>query len=470
MASVLLGVDVGTSSVKIVATGTDGALIAEATAPHALSTAGGGAEQDPDDWWRTVTALAPQVVAGHDVLGVAVTSQAPTLVPVGADTAATGPALTWLDRRAVDDARRLADIAPSRNGPDPYFGTGKLPWLRRERPDIAGRTHRVVAANGYIVLRLTGGFSLDDTTASLMQGFDEAAGRFDERLAGHGVELLPEVVAPTTVVGGVTSAAAAATGIPEGTPVVAGGSDAVGACLEAGSLAVGDPVVEMTGFSTVTMLPVAPGTHVPGFIHCRSALPSVDLLITAQVTSGAAVDWLNGLVDGSDLRESGPLLERDRPSRLTVVPSLAGERTPGWDPHARGTVDGIDLDTDAVELMLATLEGSALALADDLEQVRRHGFELASLRCTGGGARSPAWLQIKADATGLPVLRPAAGHGAAQGASYLAGVALGHYGAGEVRGFAAKIESRHVPDPALTARYREKLVRFRETVAFGRHR
>ncbi|MEJ3654105.1 FGGY family carbohydrate kinase [Actinomycetes bacterium KLBMP 9759] len=470
MASVLLGVDVGTSSVKLVATGTDGALVAEATAPHALSTAGGGAEQDPDDWWRTVTALAPQVIAGHHVLGVAVTGQAPTLVPVDAGTAAAGPALTWLDRRAVDDARRLADIAPSRNGPDPYFGTGKLAWLRRERPDVAGRTHRVVAANGYIALRLTGVFGLDDTTASLMQGFDETAGRFDERLHGHGVELLPEVVAPTAVVGGVTAEAAAATGVPEGTPVVAGGSDAIGACLEAGSLAIGDPVVEMTGFSTVTMLPVAPGTHVPGFIHCRSALPSVDLLITAQVTSGAAVDWLNGLVAGPDLRESGPLLQRDRPSRLTVVPSLAGERTPGWDPHTRGTVDGIDLDTDAVELMLATLEGSALALADDLEQVRRHGFALTSLRCTGGGARSPAWLQIKADATGLPVLRPAAGHGAAQGASYLAGVALGHYGAEDVRGFAAAIESRHVPDPALTARYREKLIRFREAVAFGRRR
>lgn len=467
--AVLLGIDVGTSGVKVVASDLRGRLVRSQTARYGtrVDAEGGGAEQDAGSWWGAITSVAGGVVAGDRVLAVAVTSQSPTLVPVDDRGCEVGPALTWLDRRAVAEAQEIEQIAPGhRNGPDPFFGTAKLPWLLRNRPNIAARARHVVSANGYVSARLTGRASLDDSSASLMQGFDESAGAFDERLLGRGLglELLPPIVATTEVVGVVTQQAAAETGIPAGTPVVAGGVDSVGSALEAGVLEVGGPLVEMTGFSSATMLAVPAGTRVPGFIHERHCVPGLDLLITAQVTAGATVDWVNRLV-GEDLRDSAALLARPRPSRLTTVPSFAGERTPTWNARARGVIDGVDLATDGVELMLSVLEGNALALADDVAELRARGFIVDRLLSTGGGSASAAWLQIKADVLGVPVLRPRVGHGAAQGASYLAGLAVGVHDLGELKHFASEIEHEFTPDAELHQRYdhrREHFSRVRE--------
>lgn len=458
---ILLGIDVGTSSVKLVATDRDGLLVGDASLRYPLATGdGSGAEQDAELWWDAVTRLAPALIAGRPVASVAVTSQAPTLVPVAADGSAAGPALSWLDRRAVREGARILDLVPdSRNGADPFFGTAKLPWLLAERPAIAARTAHVLAANGFIVGRLTGVASLDDTTASLMHGFDEASGDFDDRLraAEPSLALLPPIVPATRIVGTVTAAASAATGIPVGTPVAAGAIDAVGSALEAGSLAAGDDLVEMTGFSSVTLLSVPAGTAVPGFIHARHCIPGVDLLITAQVTAGATIDWVNGLDGSRDLRDTDALLARTRPSRLTMVPSLAGERTPRWQQDARGVIDGVDLTTDGTELMLAAMEGNALALSEDVDTLRSRGFAIDRVLATGGGSASRAWLQIKADVLGVPVARPASGHGAAQGASYLAGLAVGlHEGVDALRSFASTIEVEVTPNPDRHEAYREK--------------
>ncbi|MFC7343924.1 xylulokinase [Saccharopolyspora griseoalba] len=467
--SIVLGIDVGTSGVKVVATGLDGQLVRSETARYdtRVDVAGSGAEQDPGSWWSAITSATAAVVAEDRVLAVAATSQSPTLVPVDERGCSVGPALTWLDRRAGAEAAEIERTAPGhRNGPDPFFGTAKLPWLLRNRPSVAARARHVVSANGYVAGLLTGRAALDDSSASLMQGFDEAAGAFDERLLGRGlgIELLPQIVATTDVVGAVTSRAAAETGIPEGTPVVAGGVDSVGSALEAGVLEAGGPLVEMTGFSSATMLAVPSGTRVPGFIHERHCVPGLDLLITAQVTAGATVDWVNRLA-GQDLRDSAELLARQRPSRLTTVPSFAGERTPTWNAAARGIVDGLDLNTDGVELMLSVLEGNAMALADDVAELRARGFAVARLLSTGGGSASAAWLQIKSDVLGVPVQRPRVGHGAAQGASYLAGLAVGVHDLPDLKRFAADIEHEFAPDPELHERYalrREHFARVRE--------
>ncbi|MFB7251324.1 FGGY-family carbohydrate kinase [Microbacterium sp. NPDC056234] len=473
--NVVVGIDVGTSSVKVVATDLDGRLVAEASTRYPTMTdLAGGAEQDAEAWWAAVSAITPTVVRDAKVAAVAVTSQAPTLVPVDAAGSTTGPALTWLDRRAIAEARRIGEIVPeSRNGADPFFGTAKLPWLLAERPSIAARTAHVLSANGFIVQRLTGVATLDDTSASLMQGFDETSDAFDEQLmsADLGLHLLPPIVRAAAIVGTVTVDAAQATGLPAGTPVVAGGIDSVGSALEAGTLAVGDPLVEMTGFSSVTILAAPAGVSVPGFIHARHAVEGVDLLITAQVTAGATVDWMNGLDSTADLRDSDAILARSRPSRLTMVPSLAGERTPSWNMNARGIIDGIDLATDGTELMLAVMEGNALALATDVQSLRAHGYTIDRMLGTGGGSTSPAWLQIKSDALGIPVQRPASGHGAAQGASYLAGLAVGvHASVESLRALSAGIEAEYAPDADRHAAYVAKLERYRELTALNTSR
>lgn len=471
----LLGIDVGTSGVKVVLSDRDGTLVRDSARRYPTSVdARGGAEQDPGTWWSALTELTRSLIGPEPIAGVAVTSQAPTFVPLDAEGEPAGPALTWLDRRAEAEAREIGDVAPGhRHGADPFFGTAKLLWLRRERPEVHARTRTVVSANGFVVHRLTGRASLDDSTAALLQAFDETTGALDARLAAAGVpgELLGEIMPTTAVVGSVTVPAEAATGIPAGTPVLAGAIDSVGSALEAGALAVGDPLVEMNGFSSVTILPAPAGVHVPGFIHTRHCLPGVDLLITAQVTAGATVDWVNGLAGGAqDLREAGPLSERRRPSPLMVVPALAGERTPSWNPRTRGMVDGIGLDTDGVDLMLAAMEGNALALAADLELLARHGFPVPEMRATGGGSASDVWMQIKADVLGIPVSRPRTGHGAAHGAAFLAGIGLGLLEPAQLRERTAEITRTFTPDAALTEAYARRRRRFARLLELARDR
>lgn len=474
MNDVLLGIDVGTSSVKVVATDRDGRLVADASQRYPTATDGAAAEQDAMAWWRAVCDVTSRVVAGRRVIAVAVTAQAPTFVPVDAHGAPTHPALTWLDRRAVEESARIAALVPqSRNGADPFFGTAKLLWLETHRPEVLAASQHVLSANGFIVAQLSGEFALDDTTAALMQGFDDDASAFDAALvaAEPSLALLPPVVAANAIVGTVTEAASAATGITAGAQVVAGGIDSIGSALEAGILEFGDPLVDMTGFSSVTILPVPRGTRVTGFIHTRHCVPGVDLLITAQVTAGATIDWVNGLDAATDLRSDAALLALERPGALTMVTSLAGERTPAWNPHSRGIIDGISLATTGEELMLAAMEGNALALARDVTTIVDAGYPVPRVVSTGGGSASRAWSQIKADVLGVPVDRPASGHGAAQGAAMLAGLATGVIASLDtVRALASEVQASFAPDPQRTAAYAERAAHFAELAALNERR
>lgn len=475
-ASVLMGIDVGTSGVKVVLSDLEGHLVRDGVAryPTDTGTSGEGAEQDATAWWEALTRITREVVGEERVAGIAVTSQAPTLVPVTAAGDPVGPALTWLDRRATAEAERIEEIAPGhRHGADPFFGTAKLSWLREVRPEVFARTERVLTANGFIVQRLTGIATLDDSSAALLQGFDDATGAFDARLARHGVPtgLLAPIHPSTALVGEVTDAAAAATGIAAGTPVAAGGIDAIGSALEAGALEIGDPLVEMIGFSSVTMLTAPRGVHVPGFIHTRHCVPGVDLLITAQVTAGATIDWVNTLAgSGTDLRAADGLRERARPSRLTCVPALAGERTPSWNPSTRGLIDGLDLSTDGVELMLAAMEGNAMALATDVAVLSDHGFTIQEMLATGGGSASDVWMQITADVLGIPVTRPRTGHGAAHGAAFLAGLAIGSLSLERIRERTSDPGAPLAPEPVATRAYAQRLPRFEHLLQSARDR
>ena len=227
----------------------------------------------------------------------------------------------------------------------------------------------------------------------------------------------------------------------------------------------------MTGFSSVTILTVPRGTSVPGFIHSRHCIPDVDLLITAQVTAGATIDWVNGLDSTTDLRDENALLARQRPGHLTMVPSLAGERTPSWNLNARGIIDGVQLSTDSTDIMLAAMEGNALALAQDVAVLRDRGFAIDEVISTGGGASSRAWLQIKADVLGVPVVRPAGGHGAAQGAAALAGLAVGvHESLDTIRQLASHIEARFEPDVSRAEAYASASRRYADVAHLNQSR
>lgn len=463
------GIDVGTTGAKLVLVDRDGKAVASGVRRY-RNTLGtrdeaAGVEQDAEDWWTAVVELLHELVLGHRVRAVAVTSQAPSFVGIDSAGAPVGPALLWADRRAQGEAMTLqqglaaARIDPLDTPGDAYFGTGKLLWLARNRPDQLDKCRHVLSTNGFIVERLTGAACLDLSTATMLQGFHREGP--DPLLAQLGVpvDLLPPVVASIDVAGVVTAAAAEMTGLPAGIPVAAGAIDAVGTALEAGALLPGDPFVEMTGFSTVGMVPTAAGLPAQGLIRSAHCFAGVDLLLTAQVTSGAVIDWLVALT-GGDRAVLDPVRLRavTRPGRVRMLTALAGERTPGWNPWIRGLIGGIGLDTTAADLLVAAMEGVAIALELDRRLLAEHGLPVHLVRSTGGGSANPVWLQIKADVLGLPVERPRASSGAAHGAALLAGLAVGDIdGPDEVRALTDGPTQHYRPDPVVHAGYRQRI-------------
>ena len=268
------------------------------------------------------------------------------------------------------------------------------------------------------------------------------------------------------VAGGVSPAAAVATGLPEGTPVVHGGIDAVGAALEAGIFGAGDGLVEMTGFSTVVITAAERRTRVPGMIHTRHGVGEGDLILAAMVTAGAVTDWgmrLTGFENPAAFDRNVSERVPERPGRLLMVPALAGERTPTWDATARGAVVGLDLDVDAADLALAIYEGTALGLGDNIGRLQEVLGDLSPVRSVGGGSKSESWTQIKADVLGVPVTVPRLGHGAAAGAAMLAGMATGLWpDEGSARALVTEEGSTFEPDPEMTGKYAERLKLYRD--------
>jgi xylulokinase len=461
-----IGIDVGTTGLKAVAVSAEGRIVRDKAVRYPTRLAGLGAEQDARAWWRAALEALPKVVAGEEVSGVAVTSQAPTLVAVDGKGEPCGAALTWIDRRARQETGEIAAACePTRNPPDPYFATAKLLWWMRHRPEELEGARTVLCANGYLVYQLCGEPTLDETHAGLFQGWE---GGFDPALDSLGVPvgLLPGARPSQEAAGRVTRAAAGETGLPEGTPVLHGGIDAVGAALEAGVFGPQDGLVEMTGFSTVTITATERGAHVPGLIHTRHCFDDVDLILSAMVSSGAVVDWARRLAGIEDVADLDVLVPPARPGRLLLIPSFAGERTPTWDASARGAIAGLDLDMDPGDLALAVYEGTTLALRDNLERLGSLA-DLGPVRSVGGGARSSAWTQIKADVLGIPIEVPRLGHGAAAGAAILAGIATGLWPDAESARAATGGEGvRFEPDPELTARYAERLERYRALQEF----
>ncbi|PJJ65150.1 xylulokinase [Compostimonas suwonensis] len=443
--TVFLGIDVGTTTVKASIVDDQAHVLAEASIGYPTSfVRTSWVEQDPQAWWTaTLTVLARLASeAGREVMaavaGISVSSQAPTLLALDAAGSPVRPALIWMDRRAEAQCDALAAefgrdeyLAVTGNRIDPFFVAPKLLWLSENEPASLRRTAAFVQINGYIVFRLTGALSMDEQHASLLGLRDIHSGEWSQPLlAATGVraELFPAISAASDVVGHVTPAVAAETGLRSGTPVVAGTVDSAAAALEAGVVRPGQGA-EMTGTSTVVTLPVESPLPQAEFITMASALHGQWLYLAAMVATGASLTWLRTLTaPGADFAE----LTRDAAQLragaggLVFLPYMMGERSPLWNTAARGMFLGLTLSTDVPQLTRAVLEGTAFALRHNLDVAQGLGVRPAELRSTGGPAGNDLWCQIKADVTGIPIVRMHAPTGATFGDAMIAAAGTGH--------------------------------------------
>jgi xylulokinase len=433
----LLGIDVGTSSVKAVLLDLRGNLCAVCQAEYPLHhIRPAWVEQEPEDWWRATCqavreALAKVPRASERVLGLAVSSQAPTLLPLDRSGRPLRPAMIWMDRRAESEAARLTELLGADeihritgNRPDAFYVAARLLWLRNHEPEVLRRTSQFVQVNGFVNYRLTGRLAMDPAHAVLLQMRNYATGEWSQPLCSAcGVEpaQFPEVIESHRVQGEVTVEAADATGLLPGTPVMAGTVDSASAALEVGVVEPGI-AAEMTGTSTVVIIPNDRGFTAPALIAMPHALPGIHLLLGAMVSSGGCLRWFRDQLgqlevqaateqraDAFDLLTQQAAEVPPGSEGVVFLPYMMGERSPLWHTNARGVFFGLSLATRKAALTRSILEG------------------VREMRSVGGCSRSDLWNQIKADVLGLPLLLPRTSVGSPFGAAILAGMGAGAF-------------------------------------------
>lgn len=436
---VTLGVDIGTSSTKGVLVDATGSLVASATRSHRPQRPKPGhVEMDAELWWSEFVDITTELVSGNPecaVAAVGVSGMGPCVlltdeadqplrpaILYGVDTRATEQISQLTQRYGQDTMLRRCGSALTTQAVGP-----KLAWVAQEEPEVFKQARRLYMPSSWLVRHLTGEYVLDRHSASQCTPmYDAAAGTWlqpwADELAG-GIQL-PQLQWSDEVAGTVTARAAAATGLTEGIPVLAGTIDAWAEQVSVGAVRPGDLML-MYGTTMFLVLTVDQPLHDVSLWGTAGVFAGTHCLAGGMATSGAITGWLADLT-GAD---HATLMAEARESAagsggLLTLPYFAGERTPIMDPDARGVVAGLTLGHTRGDLYRSALEATAFGVRHNIEAFEAAGGRIERIIAVGGGAQQDVWPQIVTDVTGREQVIPSVTIGAAYGDAYLAARAL----------------------------------------------
>lgn len=448
----LMGIDVGSTGVKAVVFTPEGEIVGSAYREYAeVYPQPGWIELVPGEVWdavRFVIGAAAQQ-AGGGVRALAISALGEAFTPVAEDGSFLYNTIVSPDARATRQAERLGEIlgadrifALTGMPLSPSFTLPKLMWMREERPEIHERAWKYLLWPETIHLRLGLTPRIDHSLAGRTMAFDVTRREWSAEMldaAGIPPTMLAGPIAPGEVVGELTADAAAEVGLEAGCLVVAGGHDQPMNALGAGVIREGMCVDGMGTVECITVAFDEPVLTNAMRAHNYGCYPHVATPMYATIaynySAGSILRWWRDLFGAQERRiaeERGvdvyEVLLADLPegpSGLLWLPYFAGSGTPYLDPHAKGAILGLALDTDRPRLVKALLEGTCYEIDLNVRALEQAGVPIDRLRATGGGSRSDAWLQLKADITGKPVVRLNISESGCQAGAMLGGVALG---------------------------------------------
>lgn len=489
----LLGIDVGTSATKAVLTGADARVIATASAPHpSARPRPAWSEQDPRDWWASACAAVADVLkrSPGPVRALGLSGQMHGSVLLDRSAVASGgeqaeplrPAILWNDQRTAaecDEIERLAGgrralVRMAGNAALTGFTLPKLFWIRRHEPDLWRRAAALLLPKDYVGFRLTGVPATDvgDACGTLLFDVDRRAWSDSAcRLFDIDPSILPPAYESGVMTGTVTAAAAAQTGLAEGTPVIAGSGDNQAGAIGAGVVSPG-MVLATLGTSGVLYAhadrprkddadPAAAGrTHTMCAADGDARRPGAWCVTGCMLSAAGSLQWCRDALFPGETFDTLLAEAASAPAGsagLVFLPYLTGERCPYPDPLARAGWIGLTSRHTRAHLVRAVLEGVTFSLAQILALFRAIGVDARAARVGGGGAKSPLWRRMLADVLGLPVAMTNTEEGPAYGAALLAGVGVGVWSGVVPACQAAVRETEVIPpgDPAPYAPARE---------------
>ena len=474
-----IGIDLGTSAVKLLLVDEDGGILNTVTRDYPLEfPQPGWSQQNPEDWKRAVLEGIPQLLRGFDgakVAGIGCGGQMHGLVVLDEADRVIRPAILWNDGRTAAQvdylngtvgketlARLTANIAFA------GFTAPKLLWMRENEPENFARIRKIMLPKDYINYILTGVHCCDYSDASGMLLLDVEHKRWSaEMLSICGVtpEQMPRLYESFEAVETVRPEMAAALGIPENTKVVAGAGDNAAAAVGTGVVGEGGCNISLgtsgTVFISSKQFGMDPNNALHAFAHADGGWHLMGCMLSAASCNKWLCDDILKTTDyAAEQRDITP--EKLGRNHVYFLPYLMGERSPINDTNARGTFIGMTMDTSRSDLVQAVLEGVAFAIRDSVEVARSLGLEIPSTKICGGGSKSPLWRTIFANVLGIPLEVLKTEQGPGYGGAMLAMVGCGQYESVQAAADAlVEVADRVEPDPELTERYEARYQQFR---------
>jgi xylulokinase len=419
--------DLGTTGNKASLHTDDGKMLQHCTVPYPAHFASGGvAEQNPMDWWEAVGQATKKLtqmanVSANEITGIGISGQMMGAIFLDENYNPTRDAIIWADFRAQKQSDYLIEKvglekAYKRLGHrlNPTYSIAKVMWVRDNQPEVWSKTRHICIAKDFINHKLTNRFVTEPSDASSTNCFDQLNLVWDEeilKVADIPVSYFPEIVESTSVIGGLTSAAADHLGLNVGTPVVAGGGDGPMAALGAGIISPTDGAYACMGSSSWVAVSTAKPLHDAKMrsMTWNHIVPNQFSPTATMQAGGASLQWIvEDLMPASEKDRFNILLgEAEKVSAaddgLYFLPHILGERSPYWNPSAAGAFIGLGRHHDRSYLVRAVLEGVAFNLLTCIQAFTDNGVPIDQVDVIGGGAESALWLQIFSDIWGVKV-------------------------------------------------------------------
>jgi len=449
-----LGIDLGTSSVKVVVLDEEGSIIAiERKEYPILVPFSGFAEQSTDEWWNSVCICTQNLIRKnlfdkYQIVSIGLSGQMHGLVALNSRGKPLRNAIIWLDRRSTEICNQWASIGYNEefhNITGLTITTGylapSLAWVKKNEPDIYKNIYKIVLPKDYIRYKLTETISTERSDASGTYLFDIINSDWSDQIIkelGFKYSILPKIQKTLEMAGYVTKTAAQQTGLPQGIPVATGGSDQAMAAI---SLGVKQPGIVAVGINTggTTITTIEKPIFDPRLHTLCHAYPNKWLLMGATLSAGIAVSWFRKQVitqsqsmvsdKRTNIEELSDWASKILPGSegLFFIPYLTGERTPHMNPNAKGGFIGLTLSHSVNHMVRSIMEGVAYSMCDSLDIYREIGLLVDELIGYGGGSNSALWCQIICDVFNVPLKKYSYSENSAIGAAITGAIAIQEY-------------------------------------------
>ena len=467
-----IGVDLGTSAVKLVLMESEGAVVNSVSKEYPLEfPKPGWSQQNPYDWKEAVLTGIEELVANIDkkqVAGIGFGGQMHGLVVLDENDNVIRPAILWNDGRTTKETDYLNNVitkevlsAETANIAFAGFTAPKILWMKENEPDNFAKIKKIMLPKDYIAYVLSGVFSTDYSDASGMLLLDVKNKKWSEKMCdicGITTDMLPKLYESYEVTGTLKKEYADRFGFNDSVKIVAGAGDNAAAAVGTGVVGEGGCNISLgtsgTVFISSKSFSVDPANALHSFAHADGGYHLMGCMLSAASCNKW---WMDEIIRTKDYQKEQEGINKLGENHVYFLPYLMGERSPHNNPNARATFIGMTMDTSREDMTQAMLEGVVFGLRDSIEVAKASGIKLTKTRVCGGGAKSPLWRKMLTNILNMEVERIEVEEGPGLGGAMLAAVGCGEYDSVEAAAAKiVKVKDIEKPDPELAAKYEKK--------------